>query len=138
MRSCRECGQPEGVVKFYATRRTNVCAPCENKMRVARKNGVEYRDRFSLPERARYMRDSKLRSKYGITIADYEAMLDSQGGACAVCGSHPEHRGLCVDHDHDTGRVRGLLCDLCNRMLGQSGDNARLLRLGADYLDTHR
>lgn len=102
-------------------------------MRVARR-GEQYIARLDPDARRRYQRNAKLRAKYGITIEEFEAMLDAQGGACAVCRSHPEHRDLCVDHDHDTGKVRGLLCDLCNRMLGQAGDNPALLEAGASYL----
>lgn len=121
---------------FYATRRTNVCSGCENLMRVARRK-EQWIARLSPDARRRYQRSAKLRHKYGIGIEEFEAMLEAQGGACAVCGSHPDGRDLCVDHDHVTGQVRGLLCDLCNRMLGQAGDNPDLLDRGAAYLRQH-
>ncbi len=63
-----------------------------------------------------YYRDAKLRSYYGITAEDFERMSERQGDTCAVCGiPRTENRGLCVDHDHATGAVRGLLCVNCNR-----------------------
>lgn len=70
-------------------------------------------------------RDQHLRRRFGITLKDYERLLDMQDGVCAICGE-PETvvgRGgvvlpLAVDHDHATGRVRGLLCLRCNRALG--------------------
>jgi len=105
-------------------------------MRVARRS-EQYVDRLSSDARRRYQRNAKLRYKYGISLEEYEAMLAKQDGACAVCVSIPDGRDLCVDHDHLTGKVRGLLCDLCNRMLGQSGDRSWLLRRGANYLDAH-
>ena len=86
--------------------------------------------------------------RYGITADDYKAMLDAQGGACAICGSddpknggRPSNEGhtfgnntFHIDHDHDTDQVRGLLCSLCNRMLGQGQDSSRILQAGAAYL----
>jgi hypothetical protein len=53
----------------------------------------------------------------GVSDADYEALLAAQGGGCAICGNPPKTRRLDVDHDHKTGKVRGLLCHRCNRAL---------------------
>jgi hypothetical protein len=75
--------------------------------------------------------------KYGITLAEYERLLKKQKGVCAIC-KKPEYdarqRRLSVDHDHETGRVRGLLCARCNRALGMFNDNPELLRSAARYL----
>jgi hypothetical protein len=63
-----------------------------------------------------------LKSKYGISEAEYMKMLDEQGGGCALCGSKESKWAtspwLHVDHNHDTGEVRGLLCHLCNIVVG--------------------
>jgi len=53
----------------------------------------------------------------GVTDEAYEALLEAQGGGCAICGAKPKTRRLHVDHDHATGKVRGLLCHRCNRAL---------------------
>jgi hypothetical protein len=74
-----------------------------------------------------------LRRRYGITGADFDAMVEAQGGTCAVCDQKPEH----VDHDHGTGRVRGILCFNCNQALGNVRDNPDVLRCLARYLDLH-
>lgn len=58
-------------------------------------------------------RRSKLRQKYGLTLEDYDKMLNSQNGVCFICKERKRRR-LAVDHDHSTGRIRGLLCDVCN------------------------
>lgn len=80
---------------------------------------------------------------YGLTGAQYNEMVIAQGGVCAVCG-RPEkqvHKGsgrlqnLTVDHDHETGAIRGLLCVLCNTMIGRSVDRPAVLRAAADYLE---
>ena len=73
------------------------------------------------------------KARYGITVDDYDRLLGEQGGKCAVCGDTPEHR-LHVDHDHDTGRVRGLLCTWCNKGLGAFRDNPDKLLGAAAYL----
>jgi len=84
---------------------------------------------------------------YGLTEADYLALIDKQGAGCAICGrvagsgkdsTSKNFRYLCVDHDHDTGKVRGLLCSNCNTGLGMFRDNVELLRLATAYLERHR
>lgn len=76
----------------------------------------------TLKERSR---ERQLKRTYGITQADYDAMLASQNGGCAICGRKPGARPLHVDHCHDTGAVRGLLCHQCNWYLGtvEAGPN---------------
>ena len=78
---------------------------------------------------------SSLRSKYGITERVYRLMLSEQGGRCAVCGRKPATRRLHVDHCHLTGRVRGLLCYLCNHKLIAQHSNPALFRAAAEYLE---
>ena len=72
-----------------------------------------------------------------VSFGEYEAMLESQGGVCAVCeGIVLDGRTLHVDHDHVTGRVRGILCARHNHGIGLFNDNAALLRKAADYLES--
>lgn len=85
-------------------------------------------------------REAHLRRSYGIAQADYDAMLAAQGGGCAICGKTAEQQKrytnyLHVDHCHATGRVRGLLCDQHNLLLGRFNDDPALLRKAADYLE---
>lgn len=70
-----------------------------------------------------------------ITDEEYERRLSDQGGGCAICHATPKTRRLHVDHDHKTGRVRGLLCFGCNNRLVGKGATAVKLRAAADYLD---
>ena len=62
-------------------------------------------------------RERAYAKKYGITIQDYESLLQKQDGKCAICLSPPKRFRLAVDHDHKTGGIRGLLCAPCNRTL---------------------
>jgi len=82
----------------------------------------------------RQARNVDLKAKYGITIEDYEAMFARQSGQCAICGR--EDQKLVVDHHHATGRVRSLLCHLCNAMIGCAREQPEILRRGAAYLAT--
>ncbi len=72
----------------------------------------------------------------GVTDSEYAAMLDRQGGGCAICGTTPKTRRLNVDHDHRTGAVRGLLCHRCNRALPNWMGADWLVNAYA-YLDEH-
>jgi hypothetical protein len=78
-------------------------------------------------------RASALKQNYGLTVEDYNARLVAQGGVCAICGK-TEKGYLRVDHDHATGRVRGLLCNYCNAALGQVQDNIAVLENMIAYL----
>jgi hypothetical protein len=66
----------------------------------------------------------------------YEAQLARQDGHCAICPNTPKSRRLHIDHDHQTGKVRGLLCYPCNRLLLGAGVRSDRLRAAADYLDS--
>lgn len=83
-------------------------------------------------------RDSRLRRRYGITLIDYNKMLDEQGYKCAICGAkHADYKyGLVVDHNHRTGRVRGLLCSYCNtNVVGRTGDDYRRMQGFIRYIE---
>ena len=99
------------------------------------------------PERAiANKRKANLAANYGLTVADYNALLREQGGVCAICGKdEPNAHGrngkkfrLSVDHCHATGGVRGLLCQKCNRAIGLLGDDPVLMRKAISYLLRHR
>lgn len=92
-------------------------------------------DRVAYARNKERMRDARLRSTFGISSDDYAAMLANQGGTCAICHEVcASTRGLAVDHDHKTGRVRGLLCMNCNNGLGHFKDDPTLFAAAAEYL----
>ena len=80
----------------------------------------------------RAARDSVLWTKYGIRESDYDEMYEDQEGRCLICNVHQEV--LCVDHDHQTKVVRGLLCKECNWGLGKFADDPNRLLAAAAYL----
>lgn len=80
-------------------------------------------------------RKKALHRKYGMTIEQFNAMAATQNHRCASCGDRAYR--LVVDHDHETGRVRSLLCDCCNRGLGSFRDDASRLESAIAYLRRH-
>ena len=96
----------------------------------------EYRDAGILK---RSLRKTHLKKKYGITPEDYDRMLEAQGGGCAICGRPPrDDIALHVDHDHETGFIRGLLCFPCNNALGLMKDDPERLIRAAEYVAIKR
>ena len=81
-------------------------------------------------------RESRWRARgIVLTVPEYDVMLVSQGGVCAICKKEPGKNRLSVDHDHSDGRIRGLLCYICNRKIVGRHKTGILLRAAADYLD---
>jgi len=83
--------------------------------------------------RAELSRLRHLKKTFGLTPADLAALVASQGGTCAICDGPPQH----IDHDHATGKVRGVLCGPCNMGLGQFGDDPQRLMRATTYLRRH-
>lgn len=95
-----------------------------------------YNRAYYAKNRERINRLGNLKARYGITVEEYEALLERQNGVCGICGAEPGSRRLATDHAHTTGRVRGLLCDACNQALGFMKDDPERLIAAAIYLRT--
>lgn len=80
--------------------------------------------------------DQRYRKRFGIGLAEYDALFKAQRGVCAICNKQSDKK-LAVDHDHDTGEVRGLLCGACNRGIGLLKDDAQILHKAIEYLKSH-
>jgi hypothetical protein len=90
------------------------------------------------PVSRRIRRRKQNLSQYGLSADSYAQMLSAQLGKCAICGAHGRDAPLCVDHDHGSGVVRGLLCRHCNLMLGHAGDSGETLLRAIKYLRRSR
>jgi len=92
-------------------------------------------------KRYKYGVKARLKRRYGLVQGDYEAMLALQGGHCALCNTTPEqerYKKLNIDHCHETGIIRGLLCTSHNHAIGKMGDNEEnLLRVLAYVRGSH-
>jgi len=93
---------------------------------------------YSKPETKEAGRWYSVKSVYGLDKIAHEKMLESQGGACAICeGVNANGRSLFVDHDHKTGKVRAFLCQGCNSGLGYFKENIERMKLAIAYLEKH-
>lgn len=86
-----------------------------------------------------YRRNWGLQKRHGITHDWYLATLESQGGGCAICGGPANSKDgfFHIDHDHDTGQIRGILCHFCNTGLGSLKDSVNVLAKAIVYLQKH-
>lgn len=143
--TCSKCGHTDTVDGFPKDRRrpsgrSSLCRSC------ARSLTSDWRsknpDQVKIHQRLYYQRNRddvrarqvghRLTSRYGITLAEYEALVVAQKSMCPLCETRVEK--LHVDHDHATGEVRGLLCGPCNRRLGHIEDR-RWLAAALEYVD---
>jgi CRISPR/Cas system-associated protein Cas10 (large subunit of type III CRISPR-Cas system) len=163
MKRCRVCGELKPLDAFYRARGMKdgyrgECKPCFKASAKARYDSptavarakqwrVDNRERHrayqaeyrARPERKRAMRDLYYRRTFGLSADDVDAMLEAQGGGCAICGTKPERlASLHVDHCHGSGRIRGLLCLNCNQGIGKLGEDPERLRRAAEYLTRTR
>ncbi len=91
-------------------------------------------------------KNNELKRKFGITLDQYNQMVLDQNNLCAICNKFETRNdprtnspmSLAVDHDHATGKVRGLLCNCCNYGLGLFEDLSSRLRIAAEYLEKHK
>lgn len=97
----------------------------------------EKRYRVTHPEKARRsQKNSQLQKRYGIDVDYYEQLLAEQNSKCAICEKDESafQRSFHVDHDHTTGRIRGLLCVNCNTAIGKLQENVLIVERAANYL----
>jgi hypothetical protein len=118
-RKCRTCDKPKDIKEFHRISRGKQttqpdCIKCRSDREFAR----------------------GLMRFYGMTVGQYEALLSMQNHKCACCGRHKSKfkRRLHVDHDHKTGEIRGLLCTLCNPLIGYAKEDPKHLKQAANYL----
>ena len=141
IKTCTKCGEDKPLREFSLSRRATEtqnavyrpeCKPCCSARAMQ-----WYRDNpgRTIANKRRF----NLEKLDGITLAEYDALMHAQGGVCAVCrkaaaGRHSRDVRLVVDHCHETGVTRGLLCNNCNRAIGLLGDDPILLRRAITYL----
>lgn len=130
---CRNCydkwlkeNNPE-----YAKKQKNNCSEWHKKNKERHK---KYKEKWVVKQDPQYGRIRSLR-RYGMTLDDYDVLLKQQKGVCAICGNSPKKgKNLHIDHDHNTGVIRGLLCFRCNFGLSYFGENVDTLEKAFKYL----
>ena len=134
-RECRVCKRRKNLLQdFYRTRK-NVSLRSSYSYECKQCTLKRVKDHHSKdPTR---QRDRDLRRLYKISFEDYNNMLTEQNNCCAICGTDNakgKHNTFMVDHDHKTGKVRGLLCKSCNIALGEVDDSLTTLKRMIEYL----
>lgn len=138
-KKCSTCGEvkPVSDFGFQRGRLRHHCKVCKNiESKEWYENNKERKKQLSQQYRD-IKKNQDLKKSYKITLDDYNRMLAEQGESCKICSTHQNQlkRRLCVDHDHATGKVRGLLCDTCNRSLGLLKDNIEVMKKAVKYLE---
>ena len=133
MKVCNICGESKPLTEYYINNfgyPHGKCKKCYVKKQQEKYDPIK-------------KRNENLKRNYGITLEEYNTMLENQGGVCAVCGTDDPKgrrsgRGVVkdfyVDHNHITGEVRGLLCNACNRAIGNFQDDPSILEKAVLYL----
>jgi Recombination endonuclease VII len=126
-RSCRICNTIKNISEFHKSKagfagRVAICKPCLKP--ITHKKAVKRKD---------VIRNYELKKAYGITQNDYNEMLIAQKGVCKICSIQKEET-LHVDHNHTTGKIRGLLCNRCNMSLGMVKEDIIILNNMISYL----
>ena len=150
-KTCISCGQVKPLTDFY--RRGGgrsdyqvYCKVCKNdEQRRYRQEHPEYSARKTAEWRQEHREDvlsglrrAHLKRLYGLSEQEYLALWDAQHGVCAICYMPCKtERRLSVDHNHKTGRIRGLLCQRCNHVLGLMDESPDRLRRAALYIETY-
>ncbi len=152
MKVCTRCHATKDWSGFYRRARSMdgfqpLCKQCQHVRDKARYESdqaiVKERSRKWVAEhpenRKLVVRKHALKRRYGLTLDDFNAILDSQGGRCAICPATTAGYGrrFYVDHDHATGKIRGLLCHGCNSGLGNFRDSMTTVQDAAAYLHHH-
>lgn len=144
---CRKCGITKALSEFVKNkdRYQYLCKACKRNKENKRYGREEVKQKYQAYwVRAKLShKDRFFKRTYGISLEDYQNLLKQQNNACAICERQEsvldkrtkEPRRLAVDHDHETGTIRGLLCMSCNVGLGKFGDNQETLRKALNYLE---
>jgi uncharacterized protein YpuA (DUF1002 family) len=153
MKTCTKCGVTKPLFEFYKTRPTQ-CKKCCKFQRIKNSAQKSEYDRKRYAEKAdqikQYQKKYKaenpdrkkqtqnkthLKMRYGLTPHDKQKMLDEQNNCCAICGvEFVDAKATHVDHNHDTNKVRGILCRSCNIGLGHFKDSTEFLLEAIEYL----
>ena len=135
---CKGCFRTRAKARYPLVREANIARAKKWREENLERFQANQRRMRSTPEGKLRSRAGHLMRKFGMTIEQYDAMLEAQSGGCFVCSRSPrEDISLHVDHDHSTGKVRGILCFRCNNALADFQEDPELLRKAASYLSWH-
>jgi len=128
---CRECHTKR--LREYTEKNKEKVKEHGRKYRQS-EHGISVRKKYYKTITEEQKRKKLLHDKYKITPEYYNSLFDQQKGICKICKSPPKDKYLVIDHDHQTGEIRGLLCQRCNKTLGFAGDTIEKVQRFIDYL----
>lgn len=144
MKRCTKCRKQKPLIAFYRDKskgpnaRMARCISCHNGIGHERYRSnidkCKARDKAYRERNKVHHAGIRMEKVYGITRADYDALLKKQKGRCAICRQFETRRALDIDHCHKKGKVRGLLCISCNHLLGNARDSIKTLQMAILYL----
>jgi hypothetical protein len=148
MKVCRECGASKPLEEYHTSRngkggkvyRKNICKVCQNEYARSKYHNLseevkKERRRKNPCNTPEWHKEYKLRTQFGLTTEEYRGMITIQNNRCITCGTEfDEQIKPQVDHCHNTGKVRGLLCRPCNTSLGLLKENPETLKNLITYL----
>jgi len=131
---CSKCKEEKPLSSFYSNKTTS-----DGLQRECKKCCSERHKEWNKKNKHKKARH-QIKYKYGITYEEYELYLDKQSYKCAICSIHQDElsKKLNIDHNHETGEVRGLLCSNCNTALGLLKDNVDLFNKAIEYLEINK
>ncbi len=148
-KQCRCCGEVKSIDQFNKRKRQRDghdrwCRDCQKSYYHDPQATIANKKVQRPPARPDAEKDLYLRTTYGITAKQYDAMFKVQGGKCAVCNNHEMVKigrssiSLSVDHDHETGAVRSLLCHHCNAALGMLREDPIIIESLLNYINSYK
>lgn len=135
----KKCYSQSSQYKAYqiAYRKSKQCKVSQKKY-IQTIKGKATRNRYNKKPSAQLTRrKAQLKFLYGLSLEQYTILFNKQSGLCKICNRHQSvlKSKLCIDHDHVTNQIRGLLCKRCNSVLGLMEDNSKILLASANYLE---
>lgn len=143
---CIKCGEEKSSSQFHKRGNGIFRSDCKDcvreygkQYRIKNKEVIKEKKKIYHLEKPHIKRRSHLKKEFNMSLEDYALMLKSQNNCCKICGidnvNNSQHKHLHIDHDHSTGKIRGLLCSKCNTLLGSCKDNIEILKNAIGYLN---
>ena len=142
---CTKCRELRSLDKFTKNKNAKdglqwTCKTCARKYyRIHEIRFNKQQKKYRETEKGKYnIRSDRLKRDFNITLEQYDEMFENQNGVCMICGGiNSNGRRLAIDHNHETGKVRDLLCGNCNHFIGQAKENIIILQSAINYLKRH-
>ena len=147
---CTKCGKKKKITEFSKDKGQSSglrpeCRECVSKYYYKNKERINKKNKEWREKNKKKLREKDLKNKYNITTKEYKKLKKDQKNSCAICGkketrktNNGKTQRLSIDHDHETGKVRGLLCKNCNSVLGYIKEDILLLKNMIKYLIKHK